>query len=205
MAYVATSILMALGSCRRMISASLGEGVVQPGGPGPCGHRLVERGWPPAHGRRQGPEGLGWTSSGLERPRGAVLANEELGAGGQLLPPGGRGVGRGLLALGAELLDVLGVGLDEAASCCCCSAVLRTRRRLQAGGRTPFTRCRWTASSSSWVGRRSRAMGTTSPKARSREGRMPERKSASGCAHTHACRVPPLARPAPSSEAVLQV
>lgn len=53
-AYVATSILMALGSCRRMISASVGRAWCSQVAREPCGHRLVERGWP-CRKRTRGP------------------------------------------------------------------------------------------------------------------------------------------------------
>ena len=95
-AYMATSILMALGSCRRMISASMGRAWYSQVAREPCGHRLVERGWPCPEVRPGAQRGSGQTSSGLERPRGAILPMKTLEQEGS--PPQWEdgGVGGGL-------------------------------------------------------------------------------------------------------------
>ena len=207
-AYMATSILMALGSCRRMISASMGRAWCSQVAREPCGHRLVERGWPCPEVRPGAQRGSGQTSSGLERPRGAVLAREELGAGGQPTAMGGWRVG-GAYALGAELLDVLGVGLDEPRQLLLLLRRLEDQAPLAEAGDVLLHQVQVDRLQQLLGGRAGRAMGTHHLPEGQVQGGADARakKRIRVCPHTCLPACPPTGSPAPPhlSEAVLQL
>lgn len=192
---MATSILMALGSCRRMISASVGRARCSQVAGEPCEHRP---GWRKGCPFPEGPPG------GPERLRSDLIGCGEAqrghpGGGGQPVHPsipghGGAGRREGWAGL---TFSVQKFWMSSAfarmcpASCCCCSGVLRTRRRLLRRMMYSFTRCRCMTSMSSWAGEQAGArepsrQGTRllpgslpASKPGVQEGRVPEQRRAS--------------------------